>query len=162
MHDIFQHALTDGGWLGGNRQVHRISDVGRAFLGFGDLARGEFWSVEHAPAAAALQVYWPRWVDVAMNWYGCAPAFIRLLRKPAFGPLRPSCLSWILRSEPARWIAEESSQKALVLLLELVWQERYERDLTGPVRVVFERLLAELVTRQVAGAVRLSEQLVRE
>ena len=166
MHDMFEHALAEGGWLDGqSRSSGGRFEVGRAFLGFGSLAHGEFWAAERAPTAISLRAYWPRWVDVAMTWLWCARAFTRMLRKPAFAPLRPSCLHWLVRVPPARWMTEDDDEApvALVRLLELVWQERSEEghELAGPLRDVFEQLLRELVARHEPDAVQLSARVGR-
>jgi hypothetical protein len=164
MRELFEHALADGGWLDGRtRGSFEASDIGRAFLGFGDLAHGDFWIAEHAPSAIALAPYWPRWVDVAISWHWCASAFIRLLRKPAFAPLRPSCLQWLDRKDRASWMSDDKAPLALIYLLELVWAERHAEghELVGPVRDLFERLLGDLVARRMSEAVQLSMRVSR-
>jgi len=163
MQDMFEHALANGGWLNGKSQsYHRISDVGSCFLGFGRWNLGDFWSAERAPTAITLRDYWPRWADAAITWYGCAAAFLRLLRQPAMISLRPASLHWLVRSEPSCWMADEKACQKLLLLLELVWSERHERELIGPTREVFERLLHELVSRHTPDAIALSGQVAQD
>lgn len=165
LEDIFAFAFGDDGWLDG--ESHRArgnSDVARAFIGFGDLVGGKFWIADQEHVAVALRHQWPRWADTALNGHGCAAAFARLLRTPAFRSIRPSCLPWLVRSEPTRWMSRDAAQIALAKLLELVWQERQDQghDLAGDVRDVFEQLLGRLVALRVPEAIHLSGRVASE
>jgi hypothetical protein len=59
-------------------------------------------------------------------------------------------------------MADEKACQKLLLFLELVWSERHERELTGPTREVFERLLHELVSRHTPDAIVLSGQVAQD
>ena len=164
MRELFERALADGGWLDGRaHDSFRTSDIARAFLGFGDLSHGDFWTAARAPTALALAPYWPQWMDVAMSQHRCASSFFRMLRQPAFATLRPSCLEWLDRKDRASWMSDKEAPLSLIRLLEVVWAERHveEHDLVEPMRDLFERLLNELVARRLPDAVQLSMRVAR-